>query len=34
MVFLLGLGSTGNVRTTTMRAFTPQETAAMIKKLP
>jgi uncharacterized protein with GYD domain len=34
MVFLLGLGSLGNVRTTTMRAFTPQETAAMIKKLP
>jgi uncharacterized protein with GYD domain len=34
MVFLLGLGSQGNVRTTTMRAFTPQETAEMVKKLP
>jgi uncharacterized protein with GYD domain len=34
MLFLLGLNSIGNVRTTTMRAFTPQETANMIKKLP
>jgi len=34
MAFLLGLGSLGNVRTTTLRAFTPQEIANLIKKLP
>ena len=34
MAFLLGLGSLGNVRTTTLRAFTPQEVANLIKKLP
>lgn len=34
MTFLLGLGSLGNVRTTTLRAFTREEFAAIIKKLP
>jgi uncharacterized protein with GYD domain len=34
MTFLLGLGSAGNVRSTTLRAFTEQEFAAMVKKLP
>jgi len=32
--FLLGLGALGNVRTTTLRAFTEKEFAAMVKKLP
>ncbi len=32
--FALGLGSLGNVRTTTLRAFTKEEFAAMVKKLP
>jgi uncharacterized protein with GYD domain len=31
---LLGLGMAGNVRTTTLKAFTPQEFAAVLKKLP
>jgi len=30
----LALSSLGNVRTTTLRAFTPQEFAKMVKKLP
>jgi len=30
----LGLGSRGNVRTTTLRAHTKEEFAAMVKKLP
>jgi uncharacterized protein with GYD domain len=34
MTFLLGLGSQGNVRTTTLRAFTREEFAQMVKKLP
>lgn len=34
MAYLLALGADGNVRTTTMRAFTWQESAAIIEKLP
>ena len=34
MAFILGLGSAGNVRTTTLRAFTEKEFAAIVKKLP
>jgi len=34
MTFLLGLGAQGNVRTTTLRAFTKEELAEMVKKLP
>ena len=34
MTFLLGLGSQGNVKTTTLRAFTREEFAAAVKKLP
>jgi len=32
--FLLKLGSAGNVRTTTLMAFTRKEFAEMVKKLP
>jgi uncharacterized protein with GYD domain len=32
--FSLALGSLGNVRTTTLRAYTEEEFAAMVKKLP
>ncbi len=32
--YLLGLGSLGNVRTTTLKAFTQEEFVAMVKKLP
>lgn len=32
--FLLLLGSMGNVRTTTLKAFTREEFADMVKKLP
>ena len=32
--FALAVGSVGNVRTTTLRAFTKEEFAAMVKKLP
>jgi uncharacterized protein with GYD domain len=32
--FLLKLGSGGNVRTTTLKAFTKQEFVEMVKKLP
>jgi len=32
--FALGLGSLGNVRTTTLRAYTAEEFAAIVKKLP
>ena len=32
--FLLLLGSLGNVRTTTLKAFTKEEFAEMLKKLP
>ena len=32
--FALALGSLGNVRTTTLRAYTKEEFAAMVKKLP
>jgi uncharacterized protein with GYD domain len=34
MGFLLSLGSLGNVRTTTLKAFTREEFAAVVKKLP
>jgi uncharacterized protein with GYD domain len=34
MTFLLALGSRGNVRTTTLKAFTKKQFAAMVKKLP
>ena len=34
MTFLLALGSLGNVRTTTLKAFTKEEFAQMVKKLP
>lgn len=34
MTFLLGLGSLGNVRTTTLRAFSKEEYATLVKKLP
>ena len=34
MGFLLSLGSQGNVRTTTLRAFTTEEFAAVVNKLP
>jgi uncharacterized protein with GYD domain len=32
--FALALGSLGNVRTTSLRAYTNEEFAAMVKKLP
>ena len=34
MASLLGLGSLGNIRSTTLKAFTEKEFAAMVKKLP
>ncbi len=34
MTFMLGLGSAGNVRTTTLKAFTMEQVAGMISKLP
>ena len=34
MTFLLGLGSQGNVKTTTLKAATKEEFAALVKKLP
>ncbi len=34
MTFLLGLGSLGDVRTRTLKAFTNQEIAEIIKRLP
>jgi len=34
MTFLLGLGAAGNVKTTTLKAFTKEEFAEMVKKLP
>lgn len=34
MTFLLGLGSLGNARTTTLKAFTSDEFVGMVKKLP
>ena len=34
MTFLLGIGAQGNARTTTLKAFTREEFAEMIKKLP
>jgi uncharacterized protein with GYD domain len=33
-IFSLALGTIGNVRTTTLRAYTRQEFAEMLKKLP
>ena len=34
MTFLLGLGAAGNVRTTTLRAFTKEQFVEIISKLP
>jgi len=34
LTFLLGLGTMGTVRTTTVRAFSREEFAAAVKKLP
>lgn len=34
MTYMLGLGMGGNVRTTTMKAFTREEFAELVKKLP
>jgi len=34
MAQLLGLGAAGNVRTTTLKAFTKEEFAEILKKLP
>ena len=34
MAFAMALGSTGNVRTTTLKAFTMDEFAEIVKKLP
>jgi uncharacterized protein with GYD domain len=34
MTFALALGSLGNVRTTSLKAFTKEEFAGMVKKLP
>ena len=34
MTFLLGLGSLGSVTTTTLKAFTKEEFAEMVKRLP
>jgi uncharacterized protein with GYD domain len=34
MTFALTLGSRGNVRTTTVKAFTKEEFAGIVKKLP
>jgi uncharacterized protein with GYD domain len=34
MTFALALGSLGNVRTTTLRAYTKEEFATIVKKLP
>jgi uncharacterized protein with GYD domain len=34
MAFALGLSALGNVRTTTIQAFTKEEFAQMVKKLP
>jgi len=34
MTFLLGLGSLGSARTTTLKAFTSDEFVEIVKKLP
>jgi uncharacterized protein with GYD domain len=34
MTFLMGLGSQGNVRTTTLKAFTTEHMSEMVGKLP
>jgi len=34
MTFMLGMGSAGNVRTTTLKAFTTEQLAKMVNKLP
>lgn len=34
MTFLLRLNSRGNIRTTTLRAFTKEQTADIVKRLP
>jgi len=34
MTFLMGLGSLGNIKTTTLKAFTKEEFSQLVKKLP
>jgi uncharacterized protein with GYD domain len=34
MTYLMGLGTQGNVHTTTLKAFTTEQTAEMVGKLP
>jgi uncharacterized protein with GYD domain len=34
MAFVMGLGSLGNVRTTTLKAFTEKEFADIVKRIP
>ena len=34
MIFLLGLGAAGNVRTTTLKAFKREDFVKLVKKLP
>ena len=34
MTYLLGVGSLGNVRTVTLKAFTKEEFAKLVKRLP
>jgi uncharacterized protein with GYD domain len=34
MTFAMALSATGNVRTTTLKAFTKEEFAQIVKKLP
>lgn len=34
MTYLMGLGSLGNVRTTTLKAFTTEQISEMVGKLP
>ncbi len=34
MTFMLGVGSLGNIRSTTLKAFTTEEFAEVVKKLP
>jgi len=34
MTFMMGLGAGGNVRTTTLKAFTKEQLAEMVKRLP
>jgi len=34
MAFMLAMGAAGNIRTTTLKAFTPEEFGKIVKKLP